>query len=445
MDSAYEVYYDRNIPANLSEVSTFTCSSVLITASYLTDPVCKAREYFVRSRMLKDLPAASPKIHDFLYYVSYLPFCSFLTQDDYAKWMEFYYLRAASGAFFAISPVTAPLGMGLRSLVGNMAPGPLHYRGSFPEKEREVNQFSHFLRNICGIKAGYDIEEGAQMPIRDDLNYSGRDRLDRLIEQIQELDPDVLCLNEVFDVNDAHYITNALKRQFAHFIFSCGTRSIGLNSGLFFASKFAVSHHLFKPFPKEMVVGSAKHCEKGVLFVDLKDTQGEIVTIALTHGQHSDQVRYGSPEEKKARAQEFQFLQQHLAGKERILVTGDLNMDDAEMQEEQNIEIYDQFTKRVRYFCEDGKEQFTWGGDSWYVDFGNRTALYPTFPTSANRLEPRRPSLGCNLDHTMVSKETMLVESVLVQDLIPYDPFKISREGFSDHRGIWSVIHFFED
>jgi endonuclease/exonuclease/phosphatase family metal-dependent hydrolase len=444
VDSAYVAHYDQRIPRNLSEVSIYTCSTALIAASYFTDPTCKAREYFVRSRMLDDLPLASPRVRDFLSSVSYLPFCSFLTQDEYAKWAEFYYLRCAAATLSLIAPIIAPVGIALRAIVGNIAPGPLHYRGSFPEKQREGKQFSHFLRNVCGIEAGYDIEEGAQMPIRDDLNYSGKDRLDRLIEQIQGLDPDVLCLNEVFDVNDAHYIANALKYQYAHFILQCGTRSIGPNSGLFFASKFAASNVQFKPFPKSMLVENSKKCEKGVLFVDIKDAQGEIATIALTHAQHSDQVRYGREDEKKARAEELTFIKENLAGKERVMLTGDLNMDDDEMQEEQNSEIYNQFAKTVIYTSEDGKEQYTWGGDSWYVEFGNRTSDYPTFLTSSNRIEPRKASIGCNLDHIMVTKKTMSVESALVDDPVPYDPARISRDALSDHRGLWSVVTFAE-
>ncbi|MBS0627104.1 MAG: endonuclease/exonuclease/phosphatase family protein [Verrucomicrobia bacterium] len=439
MNTTYVVSYDRWIPRNLSDVSTFARSLSFLTASYLTDPTCKAKEYFVRSLVLDDLPSASPRIRDFLHSVSYLPFCSFLAQDEYAKWAEFYYLRVAAAGFAVLSPITTPVGIALRAIVGNVASGPLHYRGSLPEKEREGNQFSHLLRNICGIKAGYDIEEGAQMPLRDDLNYRGSDRVDRLIAQIEESDPDVLCLNEVFDIRDAHYIANALKNRYAHFIFQCGPRSIGTNSGLFFATKFSVSDIQFKAFPKEMLVDTAKYCEKGVLLVDVKDSKGEIATIALTHAQHSDQVRHGSRQEKKARTDELEFIMESLARKTSVVLTGDINMDDDEMKEPDNIAIYNQFVKNTTYIDERGKEHFTWGGDKWYVDFGNRTTDSSLLP-AAQRLEPRKPSTGCNLDHTMVTKSEMTITSTLIKDPVAYDPTKISRDSLSDHRGLWSII-----
>ncbi len=440
INSAYVAPYDQWIPRNGADASTYASSAALKTASYLTDPACKSREFWVRSLVLDDLPSASPRICNFLYFASYLPFCSFLAQDEYAKWFEFYYLRSASVGLALTSCFTAPLGIALRAIVGNIASGPFHYRGSFPEKEREGNWFSHLLRNICGIEGGYDIEEGAQMPIRDDLNYIGSDRIDHLIEQIRSCNPDVLCLNEVFDFNDAHYIANALKDQYAHFIFQCGTRSVGPNSGLFFASKFGVSHSEFKPFPKEMLVGDTKQCEKGVLIVDIKDSQGYIATIALTHGQHSDAVRHGTDEEKEARANQLQFIQNALTDKSRVVITGDFNMDDDEMKEAQNVDIYQQFVKTTAYHQE-GKEEFTWGGDEWYVSHGNKTADYPVYPSSI-RKELRKVSTGCNLDHTMVSKKTMSVNSVLLKDPTPYDPCKLSRESLSDHKGVLSVVTF---
>ena len=433
----YSVRHDQWIPRNLSEASICASSIALRAASYLTDPICKAREYFVRSRMLEELPTASPRISDFVTYVSKLPCCSFLSQDEHVKWIEYCYLRIGACALMALGSITAPVGIVLRAMTNCTF---LHYKGSFSAKERDKNQFSHLLRNICGIKGGYDIEEGAQMPIRDDLNYPENDRLDRLIMQFKEHDPDVLCLNEVYDINDAHYIVHALRHRYAHFIIHCGSRTVGPNSGLFFASKFAVTDAQFLPFPKDMLIDKAKQCEKGVLVVDIEDSQGVIGTIALTHAQHSDQVQHSSPAEKQARIEECRFIQQYLEDKDRVVWTGDLNMTDEEMTELSNEDFYKQLTKTVHYVDNKENAQFTWGGDSWYVRFGNKTADSPTFPTSSDRLKPREISAGCNLDHTMVSENTMSIESFLVEDAISYDPDKITRESLSDHRGLWSII-----
>lgn len=429
------VSYNRYIPTNIQELTSFTQSSLLKTASYLTDPLCKARESYVRLQALDDLSEASPKIKGLLLSAANLPFCSFLKEDGYDKWVESWYLKVALLGYGIISPITTPLGIALRSLTANLSYGPLHYTGSFPEKERTGNTFTHFFRNICGIKAGYDIEEGAQMPIKDDLDLAGNTRLDRLIEQIKEQDPDVLCLNEVYDINDAHYITNALKDRYAHFVLNCGPRSIGPSSGLFFATKFAASNVEFIPFPKEMLVENAKYCEKGALFVDIKDSQGKLATVALTHAQHSDAVRHGTNAEKQARADELKFIFDRISTKDRVILTGDLNMDDQEMQESQNAPIYNQFSKAYQYFSGDD-EDFTWGGDLWYVGFGNRGN---SLVRASDRKEPRKASTGCNLDHTMVKGLTK-IETVLTKDPTPYDPNKISKDSLSDHRGLLSTI-----
>lgn len=435
------VSYNRWIPTNITEVSTFSKSAALRAASHLTDPLCKTREYIVRYQLIDDLSTPSQFIQELINSISTLPFCSFLRDPSYAKWTEAWYLKSGALGFALLTPMTAPVGIALRALVSNLSSAPLHYRGSLPEKERVGNQFTHLLRNVCGIKAGYDIEEGAQMPIQDSLDKPNYTRLNRLIAQIKAEDPDVLCLNEVFDINDAHYITNALKDHYAHFVLNCGPRAVGPNSGLFLASKFAVSSVQFDPFPKEMLVGNASYCEKGVLLIDLKDSQGEIATIALTHGQHSDQVRHGKTEEKKARTAELQLIQNLVSSKKRVVLTGDLNMDDEEMLEPQNAPIYNKYSKTKEYSLEDGSPNFTWGGDSWYVGFGNRPSTFSFIPAT-DRKEERKVSTGCNLDHTMVTANTMSITSKLLKDPVPYDPNKISRDTLSDHQGVLSIITF---
>jgi len=440
MSSSLGVSYNQWIPTNTKEASTFYLSTLFRTASYLTDPLCKTREYIVRSQLSNDLPTSSYFIQSILTPLSRIPFCDFLSDESYAKWVETWYLTTASLGFAILAPITTPVGIALRALAANTSSGPLHYRGCLPEKERKDNQLTHFFRNVCGIKAGYDIEEGAQMPIQDSLGDPKMSRLKQLIDQIKKENADVVCLNEVFDINDAHYIANALKEDYAHFVMNCGPRSIGPNSGLFFASKFSVSSVQFDPFPKEMLVGTATYCEKGVLIVDLKDSQGEIATIALTHAQHSDQVQHPTPEEKKARNEELQFIEKKIANKKKVVLTGDLNMDDNEMLEPQNAPIYNKYAKTKNYSLNE-VDLFTWGGDSWYVSFGNRPSAFSIVPAK-ERQQGRKCSTACNLDHTMVSAKTMNVTTQLLEDPTPYDASKISRDTLSDHQALLSIITF---
>ena len=106
--------------------------------------------------------------------------------------------------FFTLSPITTLPGMILRFAASHLETERfIHYTTLVEEKEVYDNTFTHMQWNICGIKGGYDIEDGGQMPIKDDLLPSSEHRISKIIEKILNEDPDVLCLNEVFDIADS--------------------------------------------------------------------------------------------------------------------------------------------------------------------------------------------------------------------------------------------------
>jgi len=70
-------------------------------------------------------------------------------------------------------------------------------------------------------------------------------RIDGIVEQIKTQDPDVVCLQEVFDETAATALYEKLRDQYRHFYINIGPRnfglhesSLGISSGLFVASKY---------------------------------------------------------------------------------------------------------------------------------------------------------------------------------------------------------------
>ncbi len=75
-------------------------------------------------------------------------------------------------------------------------------------------------------------------------------RINGLIAKIQELNPDVICLQEVYSNLAAKKLIERLKPSYAVFYYDIDPKWIGLNSGLFVASKFSIQNANYKPFKK---------------------------------------------------------------------------------------------------------------------------------------------------------------------------------------------------
>ncbi|MBX9923688.1 MAG: endonuclease/exonuclease/phosphatase family protein [Rhabdochlamydiaceae bacterium] len=443
------IAYDWHYPADFAELCNWNKIAAYKLASYLTDPLCKAREYSVRAQILHELPP-SPYILN-----SIDPLCSYLKQmqlcDDkwfdqerIARFAERYFLIGNAAAFSLLAPASTLTAMILRNIVSNLESDPfIHYLGKLPEQELQNNAFSCMQWNICGIKAGYEIEEGAQMPIRDALVSFSETRIVKIANVIIQQDPDVLSLNEVFDIQDALYLIGALQNHYAHFIIQCGPRTTGVNSGLFFASKFAIRDLSFTPFSKDLLVGNAQYAEKGFLTVKIQDEKGPIFTVISSHLQHSNEPQYPNTEEILARKKEMEVIFQRTFcnEKENVLITGDLNLDDEELYTS-HPQMYEKLQKTVEYTSDFDEEKYTWLGDEWYINYGNRSSTFSFIPSSGDKT-PRRVSQGINLDHSMVKTLENKELSPCIYTYLKstgYDPKKISRTSLSDHMILMSHI-----
>jgi endonuclease/exonuclease/phosphatase family metal-dependent hydrolase len=442
-------YNSGPFPKTCGELASWSKIASYRLASYLTDPVCKMREYSVRLQILDEIPP-SPCIMNLVdsicSYVEAMQYTDkkWLDRDLVARFSETCFFVGGMIGYSAAAQLTTLPAIALRFAASNLeSENFIHYRGLMPEKQlEEDNSFSHMQWNVCGVKAGYDIEEGGQMPIRDELVPFSENRIVKIAQKILEEDADIVCLNEVFDMNDAVYLVEALQNYYAHFVIQCGSRTHGLNSGLFFASKFAIKDISFTPFPKEFLVGLAKYTEKGFLSVNAYDERGSIATIIATHLQHSIEPNYPSKEEQLARYEELNLIKKAIDAlpEENIVVSGDLNLDDAEFMQF-NPKFYSQFTKAVEYDSFFDEESKTWLGDQWYVEHGNKNSTFS--PISGHENTLRKPSTGINLDHVLVKIKPaglLIPQIYTIVKSTGYKPDKISRESLSDHMILLSEI-----
>src|SRR5690606_12807095 len=145
----------------------------LTIASYLTEPICKVREYFYTLPILNET-------------------CRTTAQKV---------ARAASLVlgivfFSLLTPVTAPIGILLRGMVAKLESKPYIYLerpggGKQLPENRQITLVSH---NVCYMPAGYCITDGGVTPASD------RERVHANLQKIKELDPDIVCLYEVPDI-----------------------------------------------------------------------------------------------------------------------------------------------------------------------------------------------------------------------------------------------------
>jgi len=149
-------------------------------------------------------------------------------------------------------------------------------------------------------------------------------RVELIAEILQAQKADVICLQEVHAEPAALALYEALKDQYAHFYCNMGPKimasqmsDIGLNSGLFIASKLPLTEVHFEVFkhPK-----GQKEVNKGFFFAKIKGSELAFVT------SHLDP--FNEPPSQEVRYEEMQKMLAFLNTKSECLkiLTGDLNI-----------------------------------------------------------------------------------------------------------------------
>ncbi len=142
----------------------------------------------------------------------------------------------------------------------------IHLRGAVREKLGD-GQFS-----VLSLALGASSDRFSTF----DETVLWNDRIPYMMERVQAMEPDILCLEEVFNEDAAYIAYSLLKNDYAHFYIDIGTKvlgfsseTLGLPSGLLIASKYPIQQAHFTPFAQgkskvnygffDFIVGSAEH------------------------------------------------------------------------------------------------------------------------------------------------------------------------------------------
>ncbi len=283
------------------------------SASYLTDPVCKSREVYVR-------------------------LSRFETGHFEKIWLSAQLVAYVALALFATLP-----GLGLRILGIFLNPHSYLYQQGEGKEKATSDRFSLLSWNICCVPAGYTITDGGVVP--------WPQRMPRIIQTIAQLNSDVVSLYEVFDTHACRQLYEGLRPHYRHFYTHIGMRVIGAPSGIFVASKIRLTQPRFTPFPLDSLIGRTKFASKGVFSVNVG-----WMRLFATHLQHSEIPAQPTRAEKTARAVQMLMILREMRYTPESLLTGDLNLDSAEYRQAQ----WSSSFKGVVHF-----DPPTWGGDQF--------------------------------------------------------------------------------
>jgi hypothetical protein len=388
---------EGGISSRVSGLGTTAKIAALKVASYLTEPICKVREYFYTLYILNET-------------------CKSTIQ----KSLRVAFLTLGIVVFSILTPFTAPAGAFIRGMVSTFEAKPYIYlkregTGKVLPEDKKITLVSH---NQCYMPAGYCITDGQVTPAAD------KERMNANLQKIKALNPDVICLYEVPDIYDAEYLSSQLP-EYPFLIPVAGVRAIGPSSMMYVASKYEISQDSigFVPFVKGTeLTGRAQYSEKGVLSFDIvsRGSKAPIATIISTHLQHSEIPAKPENDEQRARAVQMDKIANQIkATIERnhaVIFTGDLNQEEHELHA-----FLDQ--RQMHGVRRDPAVQGmpTWGGDKWCADL------------------MRKPSSGpLTLDYTLIAGRATAISTRIIGT--GYSGLSFRPEATSDHDLLFSTI-----
>lgn len=366
-------------------------SYVFQAASYLTDPICKAHEYFRRIFLVD---ALNP------------------TDGLFAPLLTKLYLGLSVVVFAFSALLTTLPGVALRGTAVHLQREPYIYqKGVFvDQKLSKERTFTLLSWNICFVGGGYSITDGGVAP--------WEDRIDKIVAEIVQKNADVNCIYETYDTRSAIYLAQKLKEHgYAHTYYDIGAKTIGVSSGILIASKYEVKSPEFILFPQDTLVGRTKNAAKGVFAFDLASDGKSFARVFATHLQHSEEPEFPTEEEIEGRVRQMEIImaQVNQVRDLCVVVTGDLNLDDEE---------YFNSAWSHRFLKGDEFEGKTWGGDAFCAKLADPN---------------KRISNPLNLDHTMVLKGTAQnIRTTVIET--GFDGAQFRKDALSDHKGLYSEI-----
>jgi endonuclease/exonuclease/phosphatase family metal-dependent hydrolase len=193
--------------------------------------------------------------------------------------------------------------------------------GRAKEKDLEKGKpLTVFSLNTCFVAGGFSLFYGGVAP--------WTERVEPLIQKIREKDPDILCLQEVNDLDAAYRLYNELKDHYAHFYLNIGPKVLSQNSGLFVASKLAIMDPSFKAFDE--ISGTQKLVNKGFFDCQILSHSKSVAHLFVTHLSPSSDDALPTEEEKGVRKKELEMIfakMEKPSEKVPIIFAGDFNIE----------------------------------------------------------------------------------------------------------------------
>lgn len=195
----------------------------------------------------------------------------------------------------------------------------MYAKGDLPEKSLPKNHEITLLSwNVCMLEAPNSMLFGGVLP--------WKERIQRIATKIELLNPDILCLQEVFSQHTGDILVQKLKSQYSHFYYNMGpnppgfsVKTLGLPSGLFVASKYPLKEEKFTPYAKDEIPDYRSY---GFFTATIYNNEKPLARFLTTHLQPGDEA-----EDKAYRALETKAILNSLEKKDLItFLCGDFNI-----------------------------------------------------------------------------------------------------------------------
>lgn len=227
--------------------------------------------------------------------------------------------------FCLLTPVAVPLGgagVGCRSIGACLLPDGFCY---LPGKAKPLTTLKNktlsvMTWNICGIGGSMELSHGGVA----DWNK----RLSNIVKEIEQENPDILCLQEVHDTDLSNDLYKRLKDRYAYFYMHIGPNAFGSNSGNYVASKYPLKDFTFTEF--DASIGSGKWQKKGFANFTVISDNKPLVHIVTTHLQYGELIdgRGKIIEVRNSQLSQIMYSCFHCQEKNiPVLLVGDLNIE----------------------------------------------------------------------------------------------------------------------
>jgi len=312
-----------------------------------------------------------------------------------------------------------------RTIANTIAFSPFTYlQGNAQDKTLpEDRKISTFTMNLCFVAGGFPMPYGGIVP--------WRERIDPVVGAIREKGPDVVCLQEVNDVEAAYSLHGKLKDEYAHFYVNIGPQILTQNSGLFVASKYEIRSPSFTPY--HLGTGSQKMVNKGFFDFDVVSAGETIAHIFTTHLSPSKEDIIPTEIEKQRRKIEIERIVHKMRllraqfAKTAMLLVGDLNLP-------WNTDEYPYLEKLFHDAYNANRESMQPEDATSLTDFMTQNIF-----ASDERREELDPNKYAQImDYALYFRDEVPsdMQTELVQAFIGSDPTKY----LSDHCGLFSTL-----